>query len=398
MGMKYNPLTGEMNVLPGQRDVSLAGAGFNRQIYNLKDSSVRNFRKAVANTVLGISDTRIAMFGDSTTRGVGAGGTSSGSQYRNGFPKRVADMLNGYRGIKVTNNSWYGSGTADPSKVGVTLTYDNWLATSGSGVTVDSSISTFAIGGYMVKLSNTGTFSFTPGSSFDTIEVYYYQSGSSATVDVNVDGGSSLVTLSRSGASAIVRSTISVAAGNHTINVVWGSGTFYLYGIRVYTAAVKEIAIMNWGTGSMAAASGWSQSPANQWEIPIAVANTAAGVAPHLAIVDFGINDCSQGLSITQFESNLRYLIGRLQINGDVILKTPVWGPSSGITGLNSFSAVIRSVALSLDLPYIDMQTRWGSPATANNLGYFNGDFVHPTLVGYADEAQLITEVLQQAM
>lgn len=380
------------------RGISTAGGASNLQIYNLKDSNIRKYRKAVANTQLGISDTVVAFFGDSRFRGVGAGGTSALTQYRNGMPKRVGEMLNGWHNLKVSNDSFVGSGTADATKVGVTLTYDPWVSTSGSGVTVDSSIATLGLGGFMVKLSAAGTFSFAPPDTIDRCDVMYYQSASTATVNVNVDGGSTLATLSRNGTAAIVKTTVSFSSGVHTVNVVWASGTFYLYGLRCYLSTVKEIAIVNYGTGSMAASNGWSQSPANQWEIPIAIANTSAGLAPNLTIVGLATNDVSQGQSLTTFESNMRYIIARAQLNGDVVIWIPSQGPSAALTNMAAYQQVLEKIALSMDLPYIKTENRIGSASVANADGLINSDGVHETLLGYGMEAPVAVKLLQDAM
>lgn len=400
MGMKYNPLTGQLDVQPGLQDLRIDGAAWNSQIYNVKDNNTRKIRKALANTAAGVSNTAIACVGDSTTAGYNPGGVQ-GSQFRNGYPTRIMEMLNGHRGMKFTGNSWWNSKTTDSTKASAILGFDNLITVTnyGTGVTVDTTISTYSISGYLVKFSSVGGIAFAFPDVFDTIEFYYYQSGSTGTVDVNIDGGATLTTLSRNGTSAVVRSTLTgISTGStHTINVNWASGTFYLVGVRVYLSTRKEVTIHNWGAGSMRS-NNWSLTPANAWEMPIIVANSTAGIAADLAILDYGINDSSNAVPLTTFEAQMRYMIGRLQINGDVILKTPVWGTSSSLTTLGTYVQKVRDIAWSMDIPFIDVTNRWESATTANGRGFFNSDFVHPTLVGYADEALCVSNAIMQLM
>jgi len=310
-------------------------------------------------------------------------------------------MLNGHRGMKFTGNSWWNSKTTDITKASAILGFDNLITVTnyGTGVTVDTTISTYSISGYLVKFSAAGGIAFAFPDVFDTIEFYYYQSGSTGTVDVNIDGGATLTTLSRNGSSAVVRSTVTgISTGStHTINVNWASGTFYLIGVRVYLSTRKEVTIHNWGAGSMRS-NNWSLTPSNAWEMPIIVANSTAGIAADLAILDYGINDSSNAVPLTTFETQMRYMIGRLQVNGDVILKTPVWGTSASLTTVGTYAQKVRDIAWSMDLPFIDITSRWESPTTANNRGFFNSDFVHPTLVGYADEALCVSNAIMQLM
>ncbi|GAA4216934.1 hypothetical protein GCM10022253_14350 [Sphingomonas endophytica] len=80
-------------------------------------------------------------------------------------------------------------------------------------------------------------------------------------------------------------------------------------------------------------------------------------------------------------------------------MTTPLW--DGGVTGFtasqNDYAAATIATALAADVPVLDVRAAWRSFAVANGLGWYS-DTVHPTFLGYATKASLVSEAVRRVL
>lgn len=340
--------------------------------FNFQSSNTFYLRSGLANARRGIRNAKIGFIGDSTSRGVGAGTTSA--QVPNSYPYQFSDLLTqlGYTGGK---NNVFGSGN---------LTFSSSDSrTSISGGATTGSVNTI-LGGALIQLTGSGhTFSFTPVSNCDTFDVYYVSVPGGGSSNVNLDGGATLTTLNHNQAALVRKATVSGTLAPHTLNIVWASGTCYVVGVHAYNSAAKEVACLNFGaSGALTAnlvdvAQGYS-------------AMNAASLAAYgfdAIVLNIGINDLNTGANLTQSLANIQTLINTYKgLPADVILVAP-WGTAGSVSpNAFSFNQALYSLALSNNIPLVDMYSRMPDWIASQTAG-LTFDTLHPNGVGYSEYA-----------
>jgi hypothetical protein len=337
------------------------------------------FKAALARVKAGTGRGKIAVIGDSTSMGAGAG--TSGTTNLNGAA--IRSWPQGMQRFNsspnyLASNSWWGTQGYDGA-AGITLTgYDTRLA---QGANWAPNLST--LGGKVIRYAPgaVNNFSFTPTSAFDTIVAYFLKNNGNGTCTINVDGGSSLGTINTNSGGALVwaTQTFTVAKGLHTINLVPNNDAqMFFGGLLCYDSTVPAIDVMQTAVYGATAA---TFTPAVNVYDPI---NALKFIAPDLTIIDLTINDSNNGTALATYQSNLQTIITAAKVSGDVLLMV---GPPSNTTQatngtLDTYIAVLQGLCASNTCSLLNMRALWGSFAKVQST-YPYLDTLHPQSGGY---------------
>jgi len=387
MGVKFNPLTGQMNMLPNLSDLGAAGA---YTINNFDPKNYPFFRRAAAAFRSGISNLKIAMCGDSTSFGAGAGGATWTNATTKGLCAQLASALSA-RGLNAQSENWFGDGNtvgnsnlvaANP-RLALNGSWARWAGgTEGPG------------GLALLDSSGTSPLTFTPSIQTDTAVVYYVKHTGTGGFTVDANGGSA-TSVDTNASTNLGAVTVTASLGNNSWNIRRVSGSIYILGVRTYNSAVSSIEIWNMGR-SGGRAQEWVSSSA-----PYSPLNalTTSILKPDLAVINLGINnweatqvDTSQSL----FSANMTTIASTYKNAGiDVMFVLPHWTNGTANSALQAvYRSLITSVARSLGLAWIDMSYLDGSYAASSGLG-FMFDTAHCTATGYAQEAVQIDRMVR---
>jgi lysophospholipase L1-like esterase len=229
------------------------------------------------------------------------------------------------------------------------------------------------------------SWTFTPGASWDTADIYYVRTTNTAwSYQV---GAGSVVTPTVSGTAGPAMFSITKAAGSEALTLAWVANDVRIAGVHLYTAGTKEVTVFNAGV-SGAQASGVVSNGI------IGGLDWLAFWRPHLAILDWGINEFFVSTPVATFDANLQAIIDALRAAGsDVVMKTPVHSNSVITPPQSDYIAATRAVAARNRLPLIDISAAWVDYTTSNGLGRYS-DGVHPNATGYADIATRVNAAL----
>ena len=341
------------------------------------------WRRAVSQLRFGAADAKILCIGDSTTAGIG--GSTSGTVPQNrSWPTAFVTAMNA--GYAPTAR-----GLAIPRSKGSSQTADTrW--SGGAGWALNSQISQqwVGFGGFGCfwgSATASTSLTYADGVLADTYDIYYVSLSSNATFEATATGGSS-VTGTQPGGSANLRK-ITVSAGSastsNTVTITHDATTkaLFIVGIEPRLAATKQILVGNAGASGSSTAE-WTGYPYGLTSNTYGPIDAIKTYAPHLSIIDLGINDAGAAMPASTFMANLVQIITAAQISGDVILKTMI--PSDPTATPNRLPLEQEYVAVikSLGLPVIDTFGRIGSYASYQAGGFMN-DAVHAGSDGYAD-------------
>jgi lysophospholipase L1-like esterase len=349
---------------------------------------------AVNNVLEGNSNARILFIGDSTTAGYDTlGGTNpDGLQANNkaeSTPTKLAalfpDDLGGIASF---------TGNAASSNLN---TYDNRMTFPDNdpyGWGFSGSVGGQVVGGYALETTTAHAgkrFVFTPGTAWDTAEVYYssYPIGDSGNTGNILADTTSIGTINLYNSNNVFnKSTFTTTLGTHPfVTSMVGDGQYDLEGIILYDSSNPEITVLNAGwSGAKSTDVAGGTSP---W------ATTKDGIAvydPDLVVIDLGINDWVQGTSESDYKTAMQAIIDAAKNAGsDVLLVVPV--PSNGYPSQTNFQDYIHDLATSNDVPVIDFMDLWGSWSQANTNGWMS-DSLHPNATGYEQKAEDIFDVI----
>lgn len=360
--------------------ISAAGGALSGGIYNLTPPTLTKYRKARAAYLSGSARLKIACIGDSTTAGMGSNGSLFGSARIKSYPNYLAAALQAKDTRLITNlASRIGSQNVSDA------TYDPRLVL-GSGW---GNVIACPGGDTFTNNSTTNALAFSPGAAVDTVDVYYIVAGAGGSFTIDI-GGATLATISQSGAAALGKTTVALGSlTTPTINAKRVSGTVWIIGFDAYNSAVPDVAIWNLGVSSKKVA-----DLANATD-PYGPLNGTKSMAPHLIILDIGINDWLAPTSLSAFAASYLTLATQYQTVADVIVKIPIPSIASSVSVATqlTYIAAMKSVATTLNLPVIDMTQRFVSQATADAAGYYF-DTIHGNALNYADQADIIATVL----
>jgi lysophospholipase L1-like esterase len=355
----------------------------------LSPSAYRNWKAAVAGARANAVDALVLMLGDSTMAGYN--GTVAGAKAI-APPAQTAKLLTAYglsSSDSTSNYNYYSGGVSfnwDPKNTANT----NWGAVPGGQVN--------ALGFPVQSTTNAATLSYAPGRSFDSVDVYFYDTTGSVTVAFN--GTSTLATITGAGSGYVPRKvTVSGTLGTaYTSWTITQSGTTGLPIMAVvpHFSTTSAINVVNGGqpgyslTDYASAANSFDPRNSAFWSV----------FRPNLLFIESTINDANKinGSTYTQalYQSNLQAIIACAQaVNCDVVLSTghPINGSANPTWAANiaSILSVLYSVSAgsnSLIALFDTLQYHYVSYGATNpTLPYYDG--IHLSTAGYLDKSEL---------
>lgn len=334
---------------------------------------------------------RLCVIGASGANGTGAGDSGSpltANAWPRSWPNRLAELLSGSSAISDAY-----AGPQGQSTLALFEAIDTRVAHSGSWATT---VTVASPGGFGIASgTSTGTFSLTPRAPFDKIEVRSIQFSGGAT-DVNVDGGSSLGTVTSAGGLSAAVQTFTVPLGNHTINFVHTSpaATTYITHIIPYNSTAPGIDIVQAGVSGATVASFTTNTSV------ATVVQSITGMACDLHILQFGANDIAGATGASTFGTNLTTLATALSAVGSVMFMTDAPQNTTNWTDGTSatYFAQMKAVAIANNAPMLRLggttePSRWNTYALANAVMPY-GDTLHPGATGYWDEALAVANAV----
>ncbi|TJY14079.1 DUF2479 domain-containing protein [Staphylococcus chromogenes] len=200
------------------------------------------------------------------------------------------------------------------------------------------------------------------------------QSGNTGTWKYNVDGGDWTTV----DASQEV-TPISMTLGKHTINIVHVSGTTTFIGSYAYKGN-KGVVIHKIGNGGSTAKHYVDVDRTNYInQLKRCRANTFG--------ILLGTNDMAQSVSLSDYESQMKELIGRIKEakpNASIFLIAPSGNKYDGtkLNTIEDYSDTQLKIAKDLQLGHVSLVRALGNFATTNANGLMYSDGVHPNRDG----------------
>jgi hypothetical protein len=388
----YNPIT---KSYVGQMDLN-----GNEQLIPTTDSDpfltsnggsgLRAWRKVIA-AVLAGQRVRAGWLGDSTTVGAGAGTGTNGlvGARANNFVTKLAAYLTSL-GIPTYNEAVFGDqNTFTGSAVAYTSYDPRWVV---SGFTVNG-VNTLGQSAWR-SVAGGSTIAFTPGISFDKFDVYYIISGGQGSFNVNVDGGANIGSAtSTAGTAATGKTTFTVAAGTHVINLTTvDANVVSIIGIVPYLSTAAGIDFIQCGNyggtigGFIASAQAWN--PANQ--------SLLSKMGWSVVNMQCTINDANSATALATYAAGLAtFEAAHVTAGAKVQWQTGiVSGTTQSTDGtLAGIVAAVEAQAYANGDLFLRYGERLGSYAQVNADGWMY-DTKHGTASLYADEARWLASVL----
>lgn len=387
--------TVEANQLTGMSALSV-GSKYPVYIPSEINKALRKWRSALAATISGGADSKLAFIGDSTDQGAWASGAEFAGNRKLCVAQIVAKRLNGI-GVPVNVASQFGGTSMSAANL---QAYDP-RTVLGAGWTTSTAFS--AVGNNLLQnTADLTRYDFTPLDVddqplvFDRIEVTYLKLPSFANFTVAVDGGAAAFTSTQAGTGALDTVTVSVASGTHTVNIAKTAGdvakTLLIQGIKCYSSTAKSVHVLNLSAG------GFKASDMANTATYYGCLNGIKHFAPNLSVINCTINDSIAATPVATYKANLQAVIDACKLSGDVILRTgnTVQAGYSGwvIDADEPYITAMYELAVANNLLFIDVKSRIGQYVEANIAG-FMVEGVHPTRVGYADIATPVFDLVK---
>lgn len=360
------------------------------------------WRRAKSRNITGVANSRILCVGDSTTFGIGSntatfGGSLSGGWMANSLPQRLTDYLN-KGSLTSTSNSFSGGGNSSITEgrgdsTGGT-TGDPRLS-FGANWTVDPFRNETLGGGFFRNSGAAGTLAFTPTLNTDTLNCWYLKASGGGIFSLDVNGGTAANT-STNATLATATTAITGSLGANVYNAKYVSGGILsLLAMEAYNSAVVSTQVWNCGVGAVTTSDLVGATPQ-------AASNFIQTIPSDLTLLNMGINDWNGGVTVGTYTTNMQTLItAGLANGGDVIIVTPTptnptFGGTASVATQKSFVQAMYGLASSNNIVCIDLFSLMVSYAVGQPIGFYYDAF-HPDSIGYADQANLIANVLLAA-
>lgn len=352
---------------------------------------LRKLMSALANVGSNNGNCKIAWIGDSTTEGCGANGTVLGGARPFSPPVLTGIALGKMTGLAVNQGVLCGNGGT--TEHASTLTAYDARCTYGVSWAVTNANTT--AGGGLVQTVATAvsvtpadeTFTFTPVESWDTCEIYWYDAVTTGTFTVDPGAGSS-ATLTGINATGILHKSVvtrTLGVGPVILTRTVAPACFVV-GIRCYNSTQSSIDILNMG---------WIGSTAISQSTSALVYNPIPAIkawAPDMTFINLGINDVINTSSQAAFTTALTALANAALVSGDCCLVVPTPLAASYATQQALIYTAIYTVAHTLSLPVIDLNSLFVSQVAAPQ--YYYTDLTNLTKNGYQSVANNYTEFL----
>ena len=352
-------------------------------------SLLPRYRAALAATAANTADTIIAYMGDSTVAGAYGSGDDWNTCRTYCPPVLLGTWLKTRMGLPVSLDAAFGQGASS-----VELLYDPRVTrTTWTGAN-DGTPAGLGGGAYRNDTNEAASINFAFVDTFDTIEVDYLTNSGGADFTISVDGGSAIgATVSSTGTLAVATASRTCASGTHTVNInrLAGAGFICIFAVRVRHSTTKRVLCWNWGVGGSAVAA-WTDTT-----YPWTPGNYAPTLAPHLILVQLGINDAIASRTNAEALTDYQALVDMYRVTSDIVFVTPVPVAAASATLVDQRDIVTacREIALRNGCPIVDAAALFGTYLSAATAGYFEpaDDAVHPGPTGYQAIADAVSRL-----
>lgn len=371
-------------------------AGFIRRLsfsatankFSSNTSLLPQWQASKALQVAGIRNAKILFLGDSTTAGWGSQNSSAHvNDAALGTIAQLSALLPGasWQSQFCDQNTLSGAAGTIPINVfDARVTLGSFVQTLYAGGVAAS------VGGSLLTCSSgTTAYTFTPTTNVDTFDFYYATDPTFGHLSYQVDSGA-VVDIDCSPAQSVTKVTISAGSvGAHTLKIARVSGSVQFVGTIAYTAAVKEITIIN---------GGWSGSTAANWNVINGAWDPLLFIpqlAPDLTIIDLTINDWVAATLPATYRASMQALMAVAARTGDVLLLSGVPSNTGSASLVNQSSKLADYATLAniAGLYNVNQTTLFTSWSAANAAGY-TFDNLHYNSTGYAVTAAALAALL----
>jgi hypothetical protein len=340
---------------------------------NLRASKVPRLANALAQCEMGITPARtlLAFLGDSTT-----------VPYRSSSDKKVLGWLSRLiaklqQHSPFDENSFFGQQAA--GAITNTTNFDPRIV-PGAGVAIGAEPS-MGGGGFDLAAA-TGPLTFTPTVPFDQFDLVLVAGGAGGTVGVSIDGGAVQNIVGPT--SNLQKTTIDVSLGSpalHSIAITKVSGSPCVQAISCRDTTKPRVMI---GNMARAGASSVSWTYVNSIGPKRSPMNAVYEMAPLAVVLNIGVNDWSTAATpLATYIANMQTLIDKFKADSDVILMVPFPSDATAYPTQATFVAALRQLAVTNNLPLIDLGYAMTSWEVSNPLGRY-ADGRHLAALGHA--------------
>ncbi|TFV82050.1 SGNH/GDSL hydrolase family protein [Microbacterium sp. dk485] len=333
-----------------------------RGFYRANASALRRTRANLARAAAGQGWCRLAFLGDSTVAGFGATPVTS-------WPVQLRDALNAI-GFPANGT---GFDPMNKQLADARWTLTDWSAFAG---TQSSAYTTSTTTPAVFVSDKTGT----------RVDVYYLNTGGA--FSVTIDGGTPETVTPTTGNSVGVYSKTGLANTTHTVSLAKAATLNpQVLGIEVYnTSSPTGVRIANVGV------SGSKSAEINQTDWFKHIRFVRDTWQADCIFVLCETNDAFAGIAPATYKANIQAIITACKSgNHDVVLLTAF--PASSVPSFTAYTQALYELALSNNVPLIDLLERFGDWNTANIYGQMT-DAAHPNRIGYRAGAQAVVSLL----
>ena len=226
----------------------------------------------------------------------------------------------------------------------------------------------------------------TPCARFEAL--YYASAG--ASFSYAIDGGAEkTVAVDTTGFRWLTLPNL--PATIHAFRFTGVTGAVRLLAQQGHSGEAHQVTVFNHGI------SGATVAMAIDTRSPYSVANTIPQLRPHLAVINFGLNDWQQNVEPGRFKAQLRALIDRCGPASDIILETsnPAGTRGPYAYPLDAYWQAMRELSDEISCPLIDTAAVWGDYGAAV-ARHWMSDTLHPNAAGYEEKAQRYAALFRQ--
>lgn len=120
-------------------------------------------------------------------------------------------------------------------------------------------------------------------------------------------------------------------------------------------------------------------------------------IVPDLTIIECIANDYGAQTDLETYRANIQKIITNAKAGGGDVLITSVGMENIAKTiAQTSYLQVLKELASTNNLAFLDLFSRWGDAATAETLGLINSDHIHLGIKGSRDVATAILKVIDE--
>lgn len=347
------------------------------------------YRAALAATAANTADTIIAYMGDSTVAGAYGSGDDWDTCRTYCPPVLLGNWMKLNSSLPVSLDATFGQGAAAAE-----LLYDPRVTrTTWTGLN-DGTPAGLGGGSYRNDTNETASLNIAFTDTFDTIEVDYLTNTGGAAFTISVDGGAAIgATVSSTGTLALATTSRTCASGMHTVNInrLAGAGFICIFAVRVRHSTTKRILVWNWGTGG-SSISYWTDT-SQVWTS----GNYAPVLAPHLIILQVGINDAIASRTNAEALTDYQAIVDMYRPTSDIVFVTPlpIAASSAPLADQREIITACRDIALRNGCPIIDAAAVFGTYLAGVSAGYYipAGNAVHPGPAGYQAIADVVSKL-----